>query len=37
MLRDPGADVPVLLVEVDRENEGVGTLVEKLTSYRTWC
>ncbi|MQS15953.1 hypothetical protein F7Q99_27785 [Streptomyces kaniharaensis] len=25
------------LVEVDREKEGVGTLVEKLTSYRTWC
>ncbi|MFE5587909.1 replication-relaxation family protein [Kitasatospora sp. NPDC056531] len=37
VLRDPGADVPVLLVEVDRENEGVGTLVEKLTSYRAWC
>lgn len=37
VLRDPGSDVPVLLVEVDRENEGVGTLVEKLTSYRTWC
>ncbi|MEU9077020.1 hypothetical protein [Kitasatospora sp. NPDC048538] len=37
MLRDPGAKVPVLLVEVDRENEGVGTLVEKLVSYRAWC
>ncbi|MEV0537220.1 hypothetical protein [Kitasatospora sp. NPDC050463] len=37
VLRDPGADVPVPLVELDRENEGVGTLVEKLTSYRTWC
>ncbi|WP_195911422.1 replication-relaxation family protein [Streptomyces kaniharaensis] len=37
VLRDPGAKVPVLLVEVDRENEGVGTLVEKLTSYRAWC
>ncbi|MFE2415172.1 hypothetical protein ACFXDE_43325 [Kitasatospora sp. NPDC059408] len=37
VLRDPGAKVPVLLAEVDRENEGVGTLVEKLTSYRTWC
>ncbi|MGW2255921.1 DciA family protein, partial [Kitasatospora sp. NPDC001660] len=37
VLRDPGADVPVLLVEVDRENEGVGTLVEKLATYRAWC
>ncbi|MGW2542540.1 hypothetical protein ACWC5I_17105 [Kitasatospora sp. NPDC001574] len=37
VLRDPGADVPVLLVEVDRENEGIGTLVDKLTSYRAWC
>ncbi|MGW4814317.1 replication-relaxation family protein [Kitasatospora cineracea] len=37
VLRDPGADVPLLLVEVDRENEGVGTLVEKLTGYRAWC
>ncbi|MFI9275253.1 hypothetical protein ACIGXM_31760 [Kitasatospora sp. NPDC052896] len=35
VLRDPGADLPVLLVGVDRDNEGVGTLVEKLTSYRT--
>ncbi|MGW2256149.1 hypothetical protein ACWCXH_39355 [Kitasatospora sp. NPDC001660] len=34
VLRDPGADVPVLLVEVDHENEGVGTLVEKLATYR---
>ncbi|MBD0694778.1 hypothetical protein [Streptomyces sp. CBMA123] len=37
VLRDPGTNVPVLLVEVDRENEGVGTLVEKLTSHRAWC
>ncbi len=37
VLRDPGTDVPVLLVEVDRENEGAGTLVEKLTAYRAWC
>ncbi|MFE4397924.1 MULTISPECIES: replication-relaxation family protein [Streptomycetaceae] len=37
VLRDPGAEVPVLLVEVDRENEGVGALVEKLTLYRAWC
>ncbi|MFI5534195.1 replication-relaxation family protein [Kitasatospora sp. NPDC051853] len=37
VLRDPGANVPVLLVEVDRENEGNGTLLEKLTAYRTWC
>ncbi|MEU9077014.1 hypothetical protein [Kitasatospora sp. NPDC048538] len=27
----------VVKAEVDRENEGVGTLVENLTSYRTWC
>ncbi|MFD9598407.1 hypothetical protein ACFWA9_37380 [Kitasatospora sp. NPDC059973] len=37
VLRDPGADVPVLLVEVDRENEGNGTLLEKLITYRAWC
>ncbi|MFI8085351.1 hypothetical protein ACIF6L_31740 [Kitasatospora sp. NPDC086009] len=37
VVTDPGADVPVLLVEVDRENEGVGTLVAKLHSYRAWC
>ncbi|MGW2402465.1 replication-relaxation family protein, partial [Kitasatospora sp. NPDC001664] len=37
VLRDPGTDVPVLLVEVDRENEGPGTLVAKLAAYRTWC
>ncbi|MFJ9448230.1 hypothetical protein ACIRRH_41410 [Kitasatospora sp. NPDC101235] len=37
VLRDPGADVPLLLVEVDRENESTGTLVDKLTTYRTWC
>lgn len=33
VLRDPGADVPVLLVEVDRDNETVGQLVEKLATY----
>ena len=37
VVTDPGADVPVLLVEVDRENEGVGTLVAKLHTYRAWC
>ncbi|MFI6449724.1 hypothetical protein [Kitasatospora sp. NPDC050543] len=37
MLRDPGGKVPVLLVEVDRENEGTGTLVAKLVTYRAWC
>ncbi|WP_327072117.1 hypothetical protein OG196_00265 [Kitasatospora purpeofusca] len=37
VLRDPGADVSVLLVEVDRENESTGTLVAKLTAYRAWC
>jgi len=37
VLRDPGTQVPLLLVEVDRENESIGTLVDKLTSYRTWC
>ncbi|WP_380286483.1 replication-relaxation family protein [Kitasatospora purpeofusca] len=37
VLTDPGADVPVLLVEVDRDNEGNGTLVAKLATYRTWC
>ncbi|MGA5824290.1 replication-relaxation family protein [Kitasatospora sp. NPDC094028] len=37
VLRDPGAKTPVLLVEVDRENESVGTLAEKLSSYRAWC
>ncbi|MEE1783020.1 hypothetical protein PUR71_08840 [Streptomyces sp. SP17BM10] len=37
VLRDPGAEVPLLWVEVDRENEGVGTLVAKLATYRTWC
>lgn len=37
VLRDPGAKVPLLLAEVDRGNEGVGTLVEKLTAYRAWC
>ncbi|KOV13300.1 hypothetical protein ADK60_29845 [Streptomyces sp. XY431] len=37
VLRDPGADVPLLLVEVDRENESTGTLVDKLATYRAWC
>ncbi|MFF2080564.1 hypothetical protein ACFVXG_38100 [Kitasatospora sp. NPDC058162] len=37
VLRDPGADVPVLLVEVDRDNETVGQLVEKLSTYTAWC
>ncbi|MEV0193131.1 hypothetical protein AB0I39_31945 [Kitasatospora purpeofusca] len=37
VLTDPGADVPALLVEVDRDNEGNGTLVAKLHSYRAWC
>ncbi|MFJ9777783.1 replication-relaxation family protein [Kitasatospora sp. NPDC101157] len=37
VVTDPGADVPVLMVEVDRENEGNGTLVAKLHSYRAWC
>ncbi|MFI6850032.1 hypothetical protein OG535_40035 [Kitasatospora sp. NBC_00085] len=37
VLTDPGADVPVLLVEVDRDNEGSGTLVAKLATYRAWC
>ncbi|BFV54983.1 hypothetical protein KCMC57_up00870 [Kitasatospora sp. CMC57] len=37
VLRDPGADVPVLLVEVDRDNEGNGTLLDKLAAYRAWC
>ncbi|ARF83192.1 hypothetical protein ACIG0C_30005 [Kitasatospora aureofaciens] len=37
VLRDPGAKVPVLLVEVDRDNETVGQLVEKLASYTAWC
>ncbi|MFJ4672720.1 replication-relaxation family protein [Kitasatospora purpeofusca] len=37
VVTDPGADVPVLLVEVDRGNEGVGTLVAKLHTYRAWC
>ncbi|GLW75468.1 hypothetical protein Kpho02_77650 [Kitasatospora phosalacinea] len=37
MLRDPGADVPLLLVEADRDNESAGELAEKLTGYRAWC
>ncbi|MFF3597977.1 replication-relaxation family protein [Kitasatospora indigofera] len=37
VLTDPGADVPLLLVEVDRENEGPGTLVAKLATYQAWC
>ncbi|MFK0195865.1 replication-relaxation family protein [Kitasatospora sp. NPDC090308] len=37
VLRDPGAQVPLLLVEVDRDNESAGTLAEKLTGYRAWC
>ncbi|MGE7437053.1 hypothetical protein [Kitasatospora sp. NPDC001175] len=37
VLCDPGTDLPLLLVEVDRENESTGTLVDKLTAYRTWC
>ncbi|MFI5534190.1 hypothetical protein ACIA8O_37210 [Kitasatospora sp. NPDC051853] len=37
MVREPGAAVPLLLVEVGRENEGIGTLVDKLTAYRAWC
>ncbi|MFF2147801.1 hypothetical protein [Kitasatospora sp. NPDC058190] len=37
VLCDPGASVPVLLVEVDRDNETVGQLVEKLASYTAWC
>ncbi len=37
VLTDPGTDVPVLLVEVDRDNEGNGTLVAKLATYRAWC
>ncbi|MGW6915584.1 hypothetical protein ACWGB8_17455 [Kitasatospora sp. NPDC054939] len=34
VLRDAGAQVPLLLVEVDRENESTGMLVDKLTAYR---
>ncbi|MFI6448903.1 hypothetical protein [Kitasatospora sp. NPDC050543] len=37
MLRDPGSEVPVLLVEVDRDNMTVGQLVEKIASYTAWC
>ncbi|MDH6107852.1 hypothetical protein P3T36_006311 [Kitasatospora sp. MAP12-15] len=37
VLREPGARVPVLLVEVDRDNMTVGQLVEKLASYTAWC
>ncbi|MFD4661513.1 hypothetical protein ACFWP2_38560 [Kitasatospora sp. NPDC058444] len=37
VLTDPGTNVPVLLVEVDRDNEGNGTLVAKLATYRAWC
>ncbi|MGW4808012.1 replication-relaxation family protein [Kitasatospora sp. NPDC004272] len=37
VLRDAGADVPLLLVEVDRDNESAGELAEKLTGYRAWC
>ncbi|MFD7732167.1 replication-relaxation family protein [Kitasatospora phosalacinea] len=37
VVRDPGADVPLLLVEVDRDNESAGELSEKLTGYRAWC
>ncbi|MFJ6773272.1 hypothetical protein ACIQOV_20355 [Kitasatospora sp. NPDC091257] len=37
VLRDPGSEVPVLLVEVDRDNETVGQLVEKLATYTAWC